>query len=50
MKTKLLSMSRRLWNVPDVPQEVNRANQRKWAEAVIRLGDRWLLAKHHQRQ
>lgn len=49
MKTKLLSMSRRLWNASHVPPEVNRRNQKKWAEAVARLGDRWLLQKHIER-
>ncbi len=49
MKTKLLSMSRRLWNVPNVPQEINRRNQRKWAEAVARLGDKWLLATYQNK-
>lgn len=46
MKTKLLSMSRRLWNAPNVPAEINRSNQRKWAKAVVRLGDKWLLAAY----
>lgn len=50
MKTKLLSMSRRLWNANHVPTELNRRNQRKWAEAVARLGDRWLLAHYVSRQ
>lgn len=46
MKTKLLKMSRRLWNVDYLPPEVNRLNQIKWARAVSRLGDKWLFAKH----
>lgn len=49
MKTKLLSMSRRLWNAAHVPPEVNRRNQRKWAEAVARLGSKWLLANYHNK-
>lgn len=44
MKTKLLKMTRRLWNANHVPREVNRQNQVKWARAVNRLGDKWLLA------
>ena len=45
MKVKLLKMARRLWSVEHVPVEVNRVNQRKWARSVVRLGDRWLLAR-----
>lgn len=49
MKIKLLKMSRRLWSVDYVPREVNRLNQLKWARAVHRLGDKWLLAQHVSR-
>lgn len=45
MKTKLLKMSRRLWNVDYLPVEVNRLNQLKWARAVAQLGDKWLIAR-----
>lgn len=45
MKTKMLSMARRLYNVPYMPREINRANQLKWARSVKMLGDNWLLAK-----
>ena len=45
MKVSLLRHARELWSVPHVPKEVNRANARKWARSVYRLGDRWLLAK-----
>lgn len=44
-KTQLIKHALKLWNVPYVPREVNRANARKWIAAVERLGDRWLLAK-----
>ena len=45
----LLRRAVRLWNVPYVPRETNRANARKWIFAVERLGDRWLLAKQVQK-
>ena len=45
MKTELLKTSRKLWSVDYMPREINRANQLKWAQAVQRLGERWLLAK-----
>lgn len=44
MKTKLLKLSRKLWNVDYVPKELNRTNQLKWAKAVHSLGDKWLLS------
>lgn len=50
MKIKLLSMARRLWNVPYVPGEVNRRNQLKWARSAYWLGDKWLLAKFVQKR
>ena len=50
MKTKLLSMARRLWDVEDTPREVNRRNQRQWARSVHRLGDKWLLATYVQKK
>lgn len=50
MKTKLLRMARRLWNTDIYPKEINRLNQIKWARAVSRLGDRWLLAKSIERK
>lgn len=45
MKTKLLKLSRKLWNVDYVSKELNRTNQLKWAKAVHNLGDKWLLAE-----
>lgn len=35
----------KLWSVPHVSREINRANARKWIASVERLGDKWLLAK-----
>lgn len=49
MRVKLLKMARRLWACADVHPTVNRKNQLKWARAVHRLGDKWLLARHQQR-
>jgi hypothetical protein len=43
-KIQLIKHALRLWNVPNVPREINRANARKWIASVERLGDRWLLA------
>jgi len=34
----------RLYNCDMVPKRVNRHNQRSYIAAVLRLGDRWLLA------
>lgn len=45
MKTELLKTTRKLWNVEYMPREINRSNQLKWAQAVQKLGDKWLLAK-----
>lgn len=50
MKTKLLRRARKLWNSPFVPESTNRYNQLHWARAVARLGDKWLLARHVERQ
>jgi hypothetical protein len=45
MKVELLRTSRRLWQeVYYVPRELTRKNQLKWAQAVQKLGDKWLLA------
>lgn len=41
-KTQLLRHAVKLWRVPHVPKEINRANARKWVAAVERLGDKWL--------
>ncbi len=49
-KTQLIKHALKLWNVPYVPREVNRANARKWLKSVDRLGDRWLFAKKYTRE
>lgn len=50
MKTKILRMARRLWNVPGCPRELNRANARKWVRSLRQLGDNWVLAKYEGRK
>lgn len=46
MNVRMLTHVRALWNSPDVPQSINRANQRKWIRSIRILGDRWLLANY----
>ena len=46
----LIRKANKLWNVPHVPPEINRANKKKWLRSVIRLGDKWLLANHVERR
>lgn len=48
-KVQLIKHALRLWNVPYVPRETNRANARKWIRSVQLLGDKWLLAKKIER-
>lgn len=50
MNTRLLSTARRLWCASHVDASTNRLNQLKWARAVARLGDRWLLASQVMRK
>jgi hypothetical protein len=50
MNTKMLVKARELFSVDYVPQEVNRANQRKWIRSIRLLGDKWLLAKNIERK
>ena len=44
-RVQLIKHALKLWNVPHVPREINRANARKWLHAVELLGDRWLVAQ-----
>ena len=44
-RVQLIRHALKLWNIPYVSRETNRANARKWVRSVERLGDRWLLAK-----
>ena len=48
MKTKMLTMSRRLWATGN--QRLDRRNQLAWIRAIRRLGSRWLLATHVERK
>lgn len=53
MKTKLLQMSRRLWDEKTnhwTTREINRHNQLAWARSVAMLGDKWLLARYVERK
>jgi hypothetical protein len=50
MNVRMLRHVRQLWNVPFVPESINRANQLKWVRSVRLLGDKWLLAKNIERK
>lgn len=39
----------KLWTTNNVPKYINRHNQCAWLNAVVNLGDKWLLAKHVER-
>jgi hypothetical protein len=47
MNTKMLRKARALWASGD--RQLDRHNQRAWARAIRRLGDKWLLARHQPR-
>ena len=42
---QLRRKARVMYNNDMVPDYINRHNHRKWVRAVLRLGDRWLIAK-----
>jgi hypothetical protein len=46
---QLRRKARELYNNKEVPQGVNQYNQRKWVRSVLKLGDKWLLAKQVER-
>jgi len=48
-KIQLIRHALKLWNVPNVPREINRSNARKWLRSVQLLGDKWLLMKKIER-
>jgi len=51
MRVELLKAARRLWQELDyVPGDLTRKNRLKWAQAVQKLGDKWLLAQMVQRK
>lgn len=41
----LLRHAQELWNTPIAPPHVQKHNRHAWVRSVLRLGDRWLLAK-----
>ena len=42
---QLRRKARKIYNNDMVPEHINRHNQRKWVRSVLKLGDRWLVAK-----
>ena len=42
---ELRHKARALYNNDMVPEHINQHNQRQWVRAVMRLGDKWLIAK-----
>ena len=44
---QLVKHARELWNTGN--QRIDRYNRKAWVRSVIRLGDRWLLAKNVHR-
>ena len=44
-KFELRQRARTLYNNDMVPDHINQHNQRQWVRAVMRLGDKWLIAK-----
>ena len=42
---ELRRKARKLYNNEQVPTKVNQYNQRKWVRSVLKLGDKWLVAK-----
>jgi len=48
-RVQLIRHALKLWNIPYVSRETNRANARKWVRSVEQLGDKWLLAKQVER-
>jgi hypothetical protein len=45
----LRQKARALYNNDMVPEHTNQHNQRQWVRAVMRLGDKWLIAKQVKR-
>lgn len=42
---ELVRHAHTLWDNPHVPEYIARHNRKAWVRSVVRLGDRWLLAK-----
>lgn len=50
MQTEQLRRKARvLFNNTQVPQKTNQHNQRQWVRSVLKLGDKWLVAKNIER-
>lgn len=41
----LIRKAHTLWDNPLVPAHLRRHNRKAWVRSVLRLGERWLLAK-----
>lgn len=46
---QLRRKARELYNNELVPESINQYNQRKWVRTVLKLGEKWLLAKQIER-
>lgn len=46
---ELRRKARQLYNNKLVSEDINQHNQRKWVRSVLRLGDKYLLAKKIER-
>jgi len=46
---ELRRKARQLYNNKLVSEDINQHNQRKWVRSVLRLGDKYLLAKKVER-
>jgi hypothetical protein len=46
---QLRRKARKIYNNDMVPEHINRHNQRKWVRAMLKLGEKWLLAKQVKR-
>lgn len=44
-EVQLRERARALFNSPFVPMHVNERNQARWISMILRLGNRWVLAK-----
>jgi len=46
---KLRRRARELYNYDLAPASLNQYNQRKWVRAMLKLGEKWILAKQVER-
>ena len=47
---ELVRKANNLFNIPYVPQHIQRHNRHQWVRSVQRLGDKWLLATPVERK